>query len=39
MLAKDSDGPTDFEDGNEDGWPVGRKEPSKISMNKKRHHT
>ena len=26
MLAQDGNGPTDFKNGNEDGWPVGEKE-------------
>jgi hypothetical protein len=26
MLAQDGNGPTDFKNGNEDGWPVERKE-------------
>ena len=42
MLAQDGNGAADFEDGNEDGWPVGGgggKDPSKTSINKKKHHT
>ena len=40
MLAQDGNGPTDFEDGNEDGWPARRrkkkkKEPSKTQRHKK----
>ena len=26
MLAEDGNGPTNFKNGNEDGWPVGEKE-------------
>jgi hypothetical protein len=44
MLAQDGNGPTNFEDGNEDGWPARRrkkkkKEPiSKTQRHKKTPH-
>jgi hypothetical protein len=31
MLAKDGNGPTDFKNGNKNGWPARRKEPSKTT--------
>jgi len=29
MLAQDGNGPTDFKNGNEDGWPVGKQKRKK----------